>query len=110
MSNVKNSCLTCLYGGTASNKSPCNTCGDYRDNWEPDKVLKEQKDNPLSPSHYSRYKIQPLTFITENGLDFLTGNIIKYIMRHDAKNGLEDLKKARVYLDKLVEKVEKQNG
>lgn len=61
-----------------------------------------------SPGHYSRWKIEPLTFIMENDLDFLRGNIIKYIMRYDAKNGVEDLKKARVYLDKLIEKVEKE--
>lgn len=59
-------------------------------------------DSPVNPSHYSRWKIEPLTFITANNLDFLRGNIIKYIMRYDAKNGVEDLKKARVYLDKMM--------
>lgn len=57
---------------------------------------------PTNPDHYSRWKIQPWDFISQNNLDFIRGNIIKYIMRYDAKNGLEDLKKARVYLDKLI--------
>lgn len=59
-------------------------------------------DTPTNPDHYSRWNIQPWDFISQNKLDFMRGNIIKYIMRYDAKNGLEDLKKARVYLDKLI--------
>lgn len=82
------------------------------------KVLSQEQVDALlgpayevySPNHYSRWKIEPLDFIMANDLDFLRGNIIKYIMRYDAKNGVEDLKKARVYLDKLIEKVERENG
>ena len=37
-----------------------------------------------------------------------TGNVIKYICRWKKKNGLEDLKKARWYLDRLIEKIEGQ--
>lgn len=59
--------------------------------------------NALSPEHYSRWAIEPWDFIMANSLDFMRGNIIKYVMRYDAKNGVEDLKKARVYLDKLIE-------
>lgn len=62
-----------------------------------------KSDTPLSPHHYSRWAIEPWDFISENKLDFLTGNVIKYIMRHDEKNGLEDLQKAKVYLEKLIE-------
>lgn len=71
---------------------------------------KAQKADTTNPSHYSRWKIEPLDFIMANNLDFLRGNIIKYIMRYDAKGGIDDLKKARVYLDKLIEKVERKNG
>ncbi len=56
----------------------------------------------LSPEHYSRWAIEPWDFIQANHLDFFRGNIIKYIMRFDHKNGLEDLMKARVYLDKMI--------
>lgn len=38
-----------------------------------------------------------------------TGNVIKYICRWKNKNGLEDLKKARWYLDRLIDYVEKKN-
>lgn len=67
------------------------------------------KDNdPISPAHYSRFKIQPIEFIVANALDFLAGNVIKYVCRHDAKNGLEDLKKARSYLDRMIAREEKR--
>lgn len=67
-------------------------------------------DTPLNPSHYSRWAIEPWDFIQANNLDFFRGNIIKYIMRHDRKNGLEDLRKARVYLDRMIADAEAGNG
>lgn len=59
-------------------------------------------DNVQLPKHYARFKIEPIRFICENGLNFFTGNIIKYILRHDAKNGLEDLRKAQRYLQMFI--------
>ena len=58
-------------------------------------------------THYTQFRIQPLEFIGRNKLGFLEGNIIKYVCRYDLKNGLEDLKKARHYLDCLIEREEK---
>jgi len=55
------------------------------------------------PSYYRQYKIQPIEFIMENELGFLEGNIIKYICRYKQKNGIEDLLKARHYLDFLIQ-------
>lgn len=60
-----------------------------------------------SPEHYSRWKIQPLEFITANQLGFHVGNIIKYVLRYDAKNGREDLEKARWYLDHMIANYDK---
>lgn len=62
----------------------------------------------ITPHHYTRFAIQPITFISENRLGFLAGNVIKYVCRHDAKNGLEDLMKARRYLDELITRTEKE--
>lgn len=59
-------------------------------------------DNVVLPKHYARFKIEPIRFICENGLNFFQGNIVKYVLRHDAKNGLEDLKKAKRYLDMFI--------
>ena len=42
-----------------------------------------------------------------HGLDFFEGNILKYITRWKDKNGIQDLYKAKAYLDRLIEQVEK---
>ena len=62
----------------------------------------------IKPAYYNRYKITPLTFIMENDIDFVRGSIIKYILRFDAKNGIEDLLKAKEYLDQLINYKEKK--
>ena len=64
------------------------------------------EDNIILPSHYARFKIEPVRFIMENQLPFWAGNVIKYVCRYDAKNGIEDLKKARRYLDMAIKKLE----
>lgn len=67
---------------------------------------KKQKEMVNRPEHYARWKIEPIKFIVENfGPAWLVGNIVKYILRYDAKNGIEDLQKAKRYLDMLIEYV-----
>jgi len=61
-------------------------------------------DNIKEPKHYTQYRIEPIDFIISNNLDFCTGNIIKYVLRYNLKNGVEDLKKAKQYIDFLIEK------
>ncbi|MDX8383981.1 MAG: DUF3310 domain-containing protein [Ghiorsea sp.] len=53
-------------------------------------------------SHYKDMVIQPIEYITRNNIPYIEGNIIKYISRHKAKGGLQDLKKAGHYLDMLI--------
>jgi hypothetical protein len=55
------------------------------------------------PPYYARWKIEPNTFNIINGVSTDVGNIIKYIMRHDMKDGLRDLYKARDYLNMMIE-------
>jgi len=64
------------------------------------KVLDHQEGG----SHYKKMAIQPIDFIYFNEIPFIEGNIIKYILRHKKKNGLEDLKKAKHYLEILIDK------
>jgi hypothetical protein len=54
-------------------------------------------------SHYKDLKIQPVEYIHANDLGFCEGSVIKYITRWRAKNGIEDLKKARHFIDLLIE-------
>ena len=65
--------------------------------------------NKISPQHYSKYKIEPITFILANDLDFCQGNIIKYVLRYKDKNGLEDLHKAKQNIEFLIEKLNEKN-
>lgn len=53
--------------------------------------------------HYKDLAIQPVQYIHANGIGFFEGNVIKYVTRWRAKGGVEDLKKARHYLDLLIE-------
>jgi len=54
-------------------------------------------------NHYKDMAIQPVEFITANNLGFLEGNVVKYICRHHAKNGAEDIKKAIHYCELLLQ-------
>ena len=65
-----------------------------------------REQDKINPSYY-RKKIQVTDFIIEYDMGFLEGNIVKYISRYKSKNGIEDLKKAKWYLDKLIKQKEK---
>ena len=54
-------------------------------------------------SHYKDMKIQPVEFIHANSIPYLEGNVIKYVCRHRNKNGLQDLEKAKHYIELLIE-------
>lgn len=61
---------------------------------------------PLIPeqvggTHYNQ-AIQPIEYIHANSLDFMEGNVVKYITRHRAKGGKEDIKKAIHYLEMIL--------
>ena len=60
-------------------------------------------DQQIGGNHYKRMAIQVWDFIISNGLNYLEGNIVKYVSRWRKKGGLQDLYKARHYLDKLIE-------
>lgn len=57
----------------------------------------------IAPTHYTRWNIQPIDFIRANQLGFAEANIIKYVLRHDEKDGLRDLLKAKQYLEWMIE-------
>jgi hypothetical protein len=56
--------------------------------------------DPVNPSHYRGDTV--MRIIEEFELGFCLGNVVKYILRHANKAGLEDLKKARWYLDREI--------
>jgi hypothetical protein len=56
------------------------------------------------PSHYARYEIEPVTFSMKNGLDFATGNIVKYALRagHKTYEGKTADESAIIDLQKVI--------
>ncbi len=72
----------------------------------PTKKVQEAKETVDHPEHYNK-GIEVIDFIDSWDLDFTAGNIIKYVARHKHKdNPLEDLKKAKWYLDRLIKNYE----
>lgn len=72
------------------------------------KTLEEPKKEDVinHPSHYTRGKIEVIDFIEDQQLPYHLGNVIKYIARAGYKGDkLEDLKKARWYLDRYINEV-----
>jgi|TARA_B100000768_G_C11247961_1_gene362687 hypothetical protein len=58
----------------------------------------------IAGTHYMKMVIQPAEFINKNKLPFAEGNAIKYICRHSAKGGVEDINKAIHYLEMIRER------
>jgi len=54
--------------------------------------------------HYMDMVIQPSEFINKNKLQFAEGNAIKYICRHAHKGEVQDLEKAKHYIDMIIER------
>jgi hypothetical protein len=60
-------------------------------------------DVQVGGDHYKNFVIQPVEYIEKNGFSYVEGCIIKYISRWRNKNGIEDLEKAKHYIDILIE-------
>ena len=56
------------------------------------------------PPHYNQGGIEPIDYIVANKLSYCEGNVVKYISRWKFKNGVEDLKKAKQYIDFIIDK------
>lgn len=73
----------------------------------------KEHDPVNAPSHYTAAGevYQPLNIIEAWGLDFLEGNVLKYLLRagkKDPSKRTEDLKKAQFYMNRLVEREEQR--
>lgn len=74
------------------------------------------EEQPIKPNHYKLENGMEVIDIIKLAVEnenkqfnsFLIGNIIKYLFRFRKKNGLEDLKKAQNYLERLIKEVEKE--
>lgn len=74
-------------------------------------VVQEEDDKVNHPNHYTFGSIEVIDYIRDKMTPdefqgYCMGNILKYVSRHKHKNGVEDLKKAQVYLGWLIESEE----
>ena len=83
---------------------------------EIEKVRQATKDNVNHPSHYTQGKVECLdalesATIGKSGIEAVcVANIVKYLWRYEEKNGIEDVKKAQFYLNRLLATLENNNG
>lgn len=88
------------------------SCADFEPAIENESTEKNH-DAVNHPSHYTAGGIECIDCIKaalgENFIGFLMGNVIKYSYRYRNKNGLEDLKKARWYLDRAIKEAEQND-
>lgn len=61
-------------------------------------------DRQVGGTHYKQFKIQPLEYALENNLGVCEHAVIKYVTRWPFKGGVDDLRKAKHYIDILIER------
>lgn len=66
-------------------------------------------DVQVGGSHYKALAIQPVEYIMRNNIPYMEGNAIKYLTRWRDKGGIEDLQKAKHYIDLLISYETKNN-
>lgn len=66
-----------------------------------EKRRKEVNNDKINPSYYGT-GFDVIDFCQKNNLDFMQGNVIKYVTRYKGKNGKEDLLKAKEYIDRII--------
>jgi hypothetical protein len=68
-----------------------------------ERQLSTANSHQIAGDHYASKQVQPWDYIIANNLGYLEGNIVKYVSRWREKGGVDDLRKARHYIDKLIE-------
>lgn len=61
------------------------------------------KEDIIKAKRYNKSKLECLVFWVKAGLDPLIANAVKYVWRYKYKNGIEDLYKSKVYLERALE-------
>jgi len=73
--------------------------------------MQEQRDHINHPRHYTAGRVECIDYIEAQGFGYHEGNIVKYVTRYKFKNGVDDLKKAQWYLNRLISLLEAgENG
>lgn len=104
---------TCPVCGVATPMTGQHECAAIRMNQIADALAAETRsplvlEQQVAGDHYVKYAVQPVEFIRRNGIPYIEGCIIKYVVRHRDKGGVEDLRKARHFLDMLIEEYDRE--
>jgi len=125
---VIDKCNTCFYSNLDKSIHPCNHCFQF-DRWVPRNMYIQESSKPLSeaikewvdckegevdvvnqPKHYTEHPSGIECIQVTEHMGFNLGNAIKYIWRCDLKlDAIEDLKKAKWYIDREIDKRVKHN-
>lgn len=136
-----NTCINCKYAHVLSplTRRKCQSCQIIDSesfvigycNWEPSNNIKKHGAQLNADTEISTDMVNnPLHYKSDTGLEVIdvikaftselkgveatdTGNIIKYVCRWKKKNGVQDLEKAKWYLEHLIKQAregEKENG
>ena len=97
--------------GEAQQDTLCIVESDDEDDPEWDDEIPEKQDAVNHPAHYTQGGIECIEALkacmsTDEFRGYMKGCLMKYVWRYRLKNGLEDLKKARWYLDRLISEME----
>lgn len=101
--NSMKCCANCKYK-VSSDCTCTEICINYS-MFEPKQ--KEINSDKINPSYYGT-GLDVIDFCQKNNLDFMQGNVIKYVTRYKEKNGKEDLLKAREYIDRIIKEKYKE--
>lgn len=112
-------CNRCKYEYLSKCEEPCKYCRERFGVCTPNYMMHEDKFQPKEekvdgeidmvnhPQHY-QHGIEPIEYIESHDLNFNLGNVIKYVSRAPFKGTeLEDLKKAKWYLEREIKKHDK---
>lgn len=115
-----NGCNDCYYEWLGESDAPCCECKHRfepgtmarlkaKDCFKPkEEIANDEIDMVNHPQHYSAHGIEPIDYIESHDLNFNLGNVIKYISRAPFKGTeLQDLKKAKWYLEREIKKHDK---
>ena len=137
--SVEHKCNSCFYMQHERDKHPCNVCEGYNkyvnrniyipqpdtvaiSTWDNEDAfdgyyggsedyVQKANDSVFSPTHYTAGKYEVIDVIEDWNLNFRLANTVKYIARHEHKGKpLEDLKKALWYLQREIDKHERDNA
>ena len=98
-------CDGCKYENYYANDEPCVSCSVLTNHIEPKEH--DEIDMVNHPQHY-QHGIEPIDYIESHNLNFNLGNVIKYLSRAPYKEAeLEDLKKAKWYLEREIKRHDK---